>query len=206
MSPRTPTFLDVLRLFTIIRRERPRFAVYSVANILAGSLGIFAPFAAGVYFSGQSAGATLTRVFRDGNGYTFAVALLATSAAFLLNDVLDSDRKGSSHVALRVIAGLLGVTLLLTLTLYSGIHFLAKVVETLPRVAVQTTVTGPWAQWTWQEGWQTFLVGITVLYGIWLFCLQHIEHDEEIAQLFRDERDDLVAKAGAAGTGSGIEA
>src|SRR5262245_9180285 len=90
---------DAFGLFGLIRREPLRFAVYASVNIVAGSLGLLAPIAAGLYMDPGPI-RDITRVLKDGNGYTFALALLATSGAFLVNDVI--DRRQTSYVKLRI--------------------------------------------------------------------------------------------------------
>lgn len=195
---------EALGLFGIVRREPLRFAVYSSVNILIGALGIIAPIAAGLYLAPGPV-RDLTRVLQDGNGYTFALALLATSSAFLANDVI--DRRKTSYVGLRVFAAGGALALLLTLASFSGVHFAAKVLQALaPATAQLTFKDDAMRQWTGRETWQAGLVLMTVAYGIWLFCLQRIDAYDDFAQGFRDKRSELIIRANEASSGSGIEA
>lgn len=211
MSAFLRTLWEAFGLFGIVGRERLRFLLYTCVNILLGALGILAPIAAGIWAASEPPMTALAHVLKDGNGYTFAVALLATSSAFLLNDIVDRERRPSEYVGVRMVAGLLGVVLLITLTLYSGMHFFAKVIEAIPAPIGQGApavgpVTMPSVRWTGQEKWQAALLLITVFYAIWLFCLQHVDAHEDYAQTFRDKRSELITSAQGASTASGIQA
>jgi hypothetical protein len=199
------TLVEATTLFGIIGQERLRFLVYTCVNIVLGALGILAPIAAGVWAASERPVIALARVLNDGNGYTFAVALLATSSAFLLNDIVDRERPPSAYIGARMAAGLLGVVLLLTLSLFSGMHFFAKVME-VSASAVGGPLAGPAMQWTGQQTWQSALLVVTILYGVWLFCLQHVDAHDDYGQGLRDNRTRLVTGASEPTTASGIQA
>lgn len=205
MTALARTLWGATSLFGIIGQERLRFLVYTSVNILLGALGILAPIAAGVWAASEPPVAALARVLNDGNGYTFAVALLATSAAFLLNDIVDLERPPSKYVGVRIVAGLLGILLLLILSLYSGMHFFGKVIEA-SQGTTGASLGGATMRWTGQQTWQSSLLLLTVLYGIWLFCLQHVDAHDDFGQSLRDNRTQLVTRASGATTASGIQA
>ena len=205
MTALVRTLWGATSLLGIIGQERIRFLVYACVNILLGALGILAPIAAGIWGASESPVAALARVLNDGNGYTFAVSLLATSAAFLLNDIVDLERPPSKYVGVRIAAGLLGILLLLILSLYSGMHFFGKVIEG-SHAASGAPLAGASMRWTGQQTWQSSLLLMTVLYGIWLFCLQHVDAHDDYGQSLRDNRTQLVTKASGATTASGFQA
>ena len=169
------------------------------------------PIALGWYIGPRSL-ADATRVMKSGNGYTFALALLATSAAFLINDAIDAiDRtKKTDYHSLRVFASLLAIALLIALVLFSGAHFLlAKVVTGSAGSGAIKEIGGcvGEAGWTGRETWQLVLVLATVMFGVWLFCLQHADFQEaDLFQTLRDDKTKLVSEASHASNGSGIEA
>lgn len=207
MKAVTNTIWEAIRLFTVIRREPARFTVYSFVNILAGALGLLAPIAAGLYLSPDlPLPRHLTDVLRDGNGYTFALALLTASGAFLLNDLI--GRKKTSYVNLRIVAGCFAIGLLLFLAFYSGMHSFAKlsqVASSGPAMPMTKSASTGYA-WTNRETWQAWLTAIAVAYAIWLFCLQHVDDHEDYYKDLRDNRDKLIRRSKAATVGSGIEA
>jgi len=195
---------EATRLFTVIYREPARFAVYLLVNIIAGALGLLAPIATGLYIDPDLL-RDVTSVMRDGNGYTFALALLAASGAFLINDAV--ARKKTSYVNLRIIAGCLALTLLLCLAFYSGMHSFAKFSETAFQAIGPGSRSGaPNYVWTSRETWQAWLLLAVVGYAIWLFCLRHVDDHEDYYQDLRDKRSKLIRRSRAANTGSGIEA
>jgi hypothetical protein len=102
-------------------------------------------------------------------------------------------------------AGLLGIVLLLTLSLYSGMHFFGKVIQGSP-ASIDATLGSAAMRWTGQQTWQSALLLTTVLYGIWLFCLQHVDAHDDYAQNLRDRRSELITKVRGATTASGIQA
>ncbi|MBK7473342.1 MAG: hypothetical protein IPI73_24615 [Betaproteobacteria bacterium] len=97
------------RVFGVIGRLKALFFLFVLVNVVVGSLGLTAPLLAANQLSTVSWLVELVRQLKAGGAYTFSIAFIASSGAFLIREYLDNTR--TSFRSLKAISVMVGVGL-----------------------------------------------------------------------------------------------
>lgn len=166
-----PIMRVVFSPFIVVGTNKLRFAAFLLVNCFFGSFGILAPLAVSGYTTGPAQG--FWKIFNDGNGFTFAIALLATASSFLISDAISAKKTGFK--SFRIGAALTATFWLVCLCVWAAIHFSIPIEQkSFPcssAAILQITAT----------------LG-TVGFAIWLFCVDRMD-DHEDAEVFDSFRD-----------------
>jgi len=177
---------DIGHVFSVIPRLKALFFLFVLVNIVIGSLGITAPLLAASLLSASGVVAEFIRQLKGGGAYTFSMAFIASSCAFMFRDYIEN--KDTAFRSIKAMATMIAAGFAILLTLLSGINAAAAYVAPAT-LMLQTQLT-----WTSSETLQTSLLATTILFGAWLFCLEHIDRfPDEYLRLSDEERDRLLA-------------
>lgn len=164
--------IPALKPFLVVPKNKVRFWAFIVINCFFGAFGILCPLVVSAYgASGMTQG--FWNILYDGNGYTFAVALLAAASYFLIGDAIAARK--TSFTSLRISAALFGIVWLIWLSISASAHMsFPSDPSKYPGSAAAIT--------------QLLSTLATVAFAIWLFCLERLDdHTDEEA--FSDLRD-----------------
>lgn len=178
-----------LGIFRVAKQEPFYFTVFIMMNFIFGALGLWLPAASALGDSLAHAWPEFLKVWKQGSGYSFSLALLAASASFVFKESSDGNETQFKQLK----KGALLFTLVLAVVILTLLNNCITAQFEPMQINGQLINRPPVS--TANLIAQCFFTVISVLWAIFLFCLEFIDQYDDYGKDLKDKRREKMLDA-----------
>lgn len=168
-------------VFRIAKAEPFYFGCFILVNLVFGALGLWLPPALALQDFSASPWVEFLKAIKAGNGYLFSLALLAASSMYVVREYWES--KNSEFKQIKLISLIVSLGLMVVMALFLSPCISAQL--DLPTSSQGHAIRAPISDISlWIQGALTVL---SLIWAVFLFCLEMIDDHQEYGQGFKDK-------------------